>query len=170
MKEEKLITYCGIYGGACARWCGYTRFRDLVTLLAEWVDAQGYRHWMPDEVQEFDYAEFRKGLEFFGRNDSWLVCQRCCTGGDSYPECEIRICCKERGLEICFDCSEFPCATVGEDSGMIERARQYRSQGRRAWLCRQIEKAEQGFEVHTRKYYHVSTSRDPSPSPSAMDV
>lgn len=43
VKDENLITYCGGYGGSCARWCGYTPFRELVTLVAEWVDAQGYQ-------------------------------------------------------------------------------------------------------------------------------
>lgn len=161
MKEEHLITYCGVYGGSCARWCGYAPFRDLVVLLAEWVDAQGYQYWMPHETREFDYNEFRKGLEFFGKNDSWLVCQRCCRGGDGNPDCEIRRCCRERGLEICFDCDEFPCARIGEDSGMIERAREYEAQGKSEWLRLQVERAKRGFELHTKKYYQVKATGNP---------
>jgi hypothetical protein len=161
VKEEKLITYCGGYGGTCARWCGYAEFRDVVALLAEWVDAQGYQHWMPHETHEFDYSEFRKGLEFFSKNDSWLVCHECCKGGDGNPDCEIRKCCRERGLEICFDCYEFPCARIGEDSGMIERARQYKAQGKIEWLRQQAERASQGFEGHTKKYYQVKATGSP---------
>lgn len=57
MKEEDLITYCGAYGGACARWYGYTKFRDIVALISEWVDAQGYQYWMPHETKEFNYSK-----------------------------------------------------------------------------------------------------------------
>ena len=161
MREEDLITYCGGYCGTCARWCGYTEFRDLVALLAEWVDAQGFQHWMPQETQEFDYGEFRKGLDFFGKNDTWLVCHKGCKGGDGNPECEIRRCCRERGLEICFDCGDFPCARVREDSEVIERARQYKAQGKLEWLRLQVESANRGFEGHTKKYYQVNATGNP---------
>jgi hypothetical protein len=161
MEEQDLITYCGGYGGACARWCGYTWFRDLVGLLAEWVDAQGYQHWMPDETHEFDYREFRKGLAFFAADDSWLVCHRCCKGGDGYAECAIRRCCVERRLATCFDCEEFPCARVENDAGMIERARAYKARGRQAWLRQQVEKANQGYEGHTGNYYRFWASKHP---------
>ena len=161
MKDENLITYCGGYGGSCARWCGYTQFRELVTLVAEWVDAQGYQHWMPQQTPEFNYNEFRKGLEFFSKNDSWLVCERCCSGGDGNPACEIRKCCKKHGLEVCFDCDEFPCVKTGKEPDMIERFRQYKTLGRIDWLRQQAEKARQGFEGHTQKYYQVKASKNP---------
>lgn len=159
--REDLITYCGVYGGTCARWCDYAEFRDLAALLAEWVDAQGFQHWMPHVMEEFNYSEFREGLEFFSKGDSWLVCYRCCKGGDGNPECEIRKCCRERGLEICFDCDEFPCVKVVEDSRMIERARRYRAQGKLEWLQQQVERADRGFELHTGKYYQVNAIENP---------
>ncbi len=40
MKPEDLITYCGVYGGACARWKGYKAFRNMVSALAEWLKQQ----------------------------------------------------------------------------------------------------------------------------------
>lgn len=161
MEPEDLITYCGIYGGTCARWCEYAVFRDLITLLSEWVDASGLRHWMPTEVKEFDYAEFRKALDFFSKHDTWYVCRRCCKGGDGKPDCEIRKCCKDRGLDLCFDCSEFPCRIVQENPKMVGRAKEYRQLGREEWLLQQIEKAQQGFEHHTEKYYQIWANECP---------
>lgn len=155
MKPEQLITYCGVYGGTCARWCGYTEFRELATFFAEWVDSQGFPHWMPGSVKEFNYAEFIKGLDFFSKEDTWLVCQKCCKGGDGRPECEIRNCCQERELDICFDCGEFPCDKVKENTRMIERANEYKKLGKDEWLRQQVEKANQGFELHTEKYYQI---------------
>lgn len=161
MKPEDLITYCGVYGGNCARWCEYTVFRDLANVFAEWLDAQGYQRWMPAHVKEFDYNEFRKGLDFLGNDDSWLVCRKCCKGGDGNPECEIRICCHDRGLALCFECPDFPCDRIKEDERMIQRAEEYKNLGKEKWLKRQIEKAKQGFELHTQKYYQICAKEYP---------
>ncbi len=162
MKPEDLITYCGLYDGTCARWCEYSAFRDLAAVLAEWVDAQGFHHWMPDAVKEFDYTGFRKALDFFSRQDTWLVCRRCCKGGDGRPDCPIRICCHHRGLDLCFDCDEFPCDKVKGDARLIERATEYRELGRGEWLRQQVEKAEQGFELHTAQYYQIRPMHNPT--------
>lgn len=155
MKSEDLITYCGVYGGTCARWCENTIFRDFASTFAEWVDAQGYQYWMPTEVKEFDYTEFRKALDFFSKKDTWLVCWKCCKGGDGRPDCEIRNCCEERGLDLCFDCSEFPCDRVEGNAKMIERAKDYKKLGKDEWLRQQGKKAEKNFELHTEKYYLI---------------
>lgn len=67
MKLEDLITYCGMNCGSCARYQGLTVFREAIRLVAELVDSHGFQHWMPGAVKEFDYTEFRKALDFFGR-------------------------------------------------------------------------------------------------------
>jgi hypothetical protein len=64
------MTYCGGSCATCARHAGTTAFRQAASLLAEVADAHGFYHWMPREVREFDYAEFRKGLAFFADPDS----------------------------------------------------------------------------------------------------
>ena len=155
MKRRDLLTYCGLYGGTCARWHEYTAFRELAATLAEWLDAQGYQYWMPTEVKEFDYTKFRKALDFFSKGDTWLVCTNCCKGDDGNPNCEIRKCCRESGLEVCFECGEFPCDVVKGDTKMMERAEEYKKLGKDEWLRQQVEKADQGFELHTEKYYQI---------------
>ena len=104
-------------------------------------------------VKNMDYNEFRKVLDFFSKNDTWLVCQKCCKGGDGNPNCEIRNCCKEREINICFDCSDFPCNRIKGNKKMIERAKIYKKLGKDIWLQEQIKKTKKGFELHTEKYY-----------------
>jgi hypothetical protein len=94
---------------------------------------------MLGSVKEFNYAEFIKGLEFFSKDDTWLVCRKCCKGGDGRPECEIRNCCQERELDICFDCGEFPCDKGKENTRMIERANEHKKLGQDEWLRQQVE-------------------------------
>jgi hypothetical protein len=155
MNSKDLVTYCGGYCGVCARFLGFTAFREAASLLAELVDAHGFQHWMPQAVKEFDYTEFRKGLAFFGNPESWLVCRQGCRSGDGRPECEIRKCCQERECDICFDCGEFPCDKVKENTRIIKRANEYKKLGKDEWLRQQLEKANQGFEPHSEKYYQI---------------
>ena len=161
MEPEDLTTYCGGFCGTCARFLGYTAFRDAAALLAELADAHGFRYWLPEEVKEFSYAEFRKGLDFFADPDSWLVCKKGCRGGDGGPPFCVRDCCKEHGIDTCYDCSEFPCARTRAFSRIENSAKEYAELGRAEWLRRQVRSADDGFEAHTGKYYQVRTSAAP---------
>jgi len=155
MEPEQLLTYCGGYCGCCARSLRHKAFRKAAALLAEIVDSHGYQYWMPVEIKEFDYAEFRKGLDFFRREDTWLVCREGCKGGGGGPPDCVRECCKEHGVDVCFECREFPCDKVKGKTEMMERAKEYKRLGREEWLRHQDEKAKKGFEGHTGKYYEV---------------
>lgn len=147
MKPDGLITYCGGFCGTCARCLHYTAFRDAARLLAELTDAHNFQHWLPRETKNFDYAEFRKGLDFFANPESWLVCKRGCRGGQGGPPW----------------CG-FPCSRVKENKPMMERGEEYRRLGRSEWLQRQVEKADQGFAGRTGKYYRVCISDSPPSS------
>ena len=162
MRPEDLITACGHYGGTCARYVGYTAFRDAAALLAELADAHGFRHWMPGTVKEFDYAEFRAGLEFFRRDDTWFVCQACCKGADGGPPGCPRECCEEHGIDVCYECQEFPCEKVAGDAAMMARAEEYTRLGREEWLRQAAQNAAQGCELHTGRYYRVQVTEEPA--------
>ncbi|WP_091690006.1 DUF3795 domain-containing protein [Methanococcoides vulcani] len=47
-----------------------------------------------------------QGLEWFIDNATCPECRQC--GGP--PWCEVRECCTEKGLPICFECEELPCS------------------------------------------------------------
>jgi len=44
---------------------------------------------------------------------------------------------------------------VRENAKVLEEAREYKKLGRDEWLRRKAEKAKQGFEAHTEKYYQI---------------
>lgn len=161
MKPEELMTYCGSFCGTCARSSDFAAFRQAASLLAELADAHGFQHWLPQEVTDFNYPEFRKALDFFADSDSWLVCKEACRGGCGGPPFCVRECCKQRNLDTCFECNEFPCDKTKPFKRIEERAEEYRRLGRDEWLRRQAEKASDGFEAHTGKYYQVRTSAVP---------
>jgi hypothetical protein len=161
MEIKDLITYCGAYCGHCARYHGYTVFREAVSTVREIADAHGFQHWMPGAVKDFDYTEFRKGMAFFSNAESWLVCRGSCKNGDGRHDCPMRNCCRERGIDICFDCTNFPCEKTTRNEEIVKRAREYKNLGKDKWLRAQGEKANQGFELHTGKYYQVRTGENP---------
>lgn len=158
MNAEDMITYCGGFCGTCARSPSYTAFREAAALLAELIDAHGFHHWMPDTVTEFKYNEFRKGLDFFADPDSWLVCKNACKESKGGPPFCVRECGRQHKVDICFECSEFPCDNVKPFEGIVEKAEEYKRLGREKWLQQHVEKAAQGFESHTGMYYQVRQS------------
>jgi hypothetical protein len=162
MSASGLVTYCGLYCGYCGRWRENAVIARLATELAELVDSHGYQHWMPDAVKEFDYGEFRRALGFFSKKDSWLICHKGCKRGDGRPDCEVRDCCRERGLDLCFECKEFPCERVKGNERMVEGAKEYRKMGKEKWLRQQVRKAMDGYELHTEKYYPHRLSKSES--------
>jgi len=56
---------------------------------------------------------------------------------------------------LCFECEEFPSDRVAGNAVIMERAKEYKELGREKWLQAAVEKAEQGFELHTAKYYRI---------------
>jgi hypothetical protein len=156
MQPEDIVTCCGGYCGTCARWKGYTAFRQAASLVAELVDAHGFRHWMTEAPIGFDYAEFRKGLDFFASEDSWLVCRVPCKEGDAGPPFCVRQCCIEHDVDLCFECPEFPCDKAQADESLMQKASQYQALGRTRWLEQKVHAAQAGVEAHTGKAYRVT--------------
>lgn len=112
MKEfdqlKKLATYCGSFCGECGILKG--RIYAMVAQdFKEIIEAADYSDWLPKFVKlDFDFEEFLKGVEYFSKEDSGCYCQEPCKEGGGAP-CKIRPCAKEKGIEICYECEEFPC-------------------------------------------------------------
>ena len=166
MNSEDLITYCGGYCGECALFTGFTALREAASLLGEISDTHGLQNWIPEAFipeaeNKFDYTEFRKGLAFFSDLESFFACRRCCKSGDGRPDCPMRICCRERALDICYDCGDFPCNKVEWGPRMMKRADEYRKLGKEGWLQEREKSANQGFELYTGKYFQVWAGENP---------
>jgi hypothetical protein len=166
MDNKELVTYCGAYCGECALFPGFTALREAAKALNELIEIHGLqnwipRAWLPEAENKFDFAEFRKGLSFFSNAESFFVCRKRCKEGGGFAECIMRQCCQERGLDVCFDCADFPCDKVPWNPTMIKRAGEYKKLGRDKWLRQEAKKAKQGFELYADKYYQVRTGKHP---------
>lgn len=64
-----------------------------------------------------DYNSFRHFIDFLGK----ASCTGCRKGNGCYPGCVTASCTKEKSVDFCFECSEFPCTKVNFDKNLKER-------------------------------------------------
>jgi len=101
MKEARRneIGYCGNYCRTCHWYTDVLRTpaKQLLNLVKAHFEVEGW----------IDSKETIKGLEILSKS----ACAFNCKGGSGWSGCPVRKCCIEKGIEFCFECSEFPCET-----------------------------------------------------------
>lgn len=145
MDENKVkleISYCGV----CCSHCGMQkRIPNMAKELKRFVDAYRYGEWIGYVQKEFEFQNFMKGLKWFAN----LTCAGCLREG-GMPNCEVRICCKEKGVENCYFCQSFlECAKLNYQKETYEIDKNYeriKSVGYKKWLKEQEKKMAEGFD------------------------
>ncbi len=158
-EAKKLVGYCGIYCGSCGMFRGRI-YSKIAQEFLEIIKAAGY----PDELTinpnsdkpDFNFTEFRKGLEYLSQENSGAYCQEPCKLGGGV-NCEFRLCVKEKGLEICYECDDFPCKyyskTFKNSSEKQKDYERFKRLGLNRWIRFHKERAEKGYSNATSKYY-----------------
>jgi hypothetical protein len=114
MESEKVrearrneVGYCGCYCRTC-HWYS-DAMRKPATQLLELVKANfEVAGWINEKGGSS--AETLKGLEILSKS----ACSFNCKGGSGWTGCPVRSCCVTKGIEFCFECSDFPCAKWDE--------------------------------------------------------
>jgi hypothetical protein len=113
--------------------------------LKRFVQAYKYEDWIQHITQDFEFGNFMKGLNWFANSG----CNGCLQGG-GMPNCEIRTCCKEKGLRNCYFCRDFEeCEKLGYQKATYKINDSYiriNQIGYENWLKEQKEKASKGFD------------------------
>lgn len=63
------------------------------------------------------YPAFREMLDFFGTGS----CSGCWEKGCLFKDCKVTVCVREKGVDYCYQCDEFPCDRHGMPAGLAER-------------------------------------------------
>lgn len=147
-EQLEFVTYCGLY---CALCSGRTRIPQRAAALRDAMAEEGWPTWGRTIPGFTEFWEFLEGLHTSGG------CPGCRAGG-GYAECQIRICARERGLELCSQCPDFPCDRI-EALGaryptLIADNRRMQAVGLEQWLEEQEERARRCF-VYTDIRYRV---------------
>ena len=140
--DQKFACYCGLYCGLCAV---KTKVEPAAKVLYDEMKAAGF-----EEVISFipggeGFWPFLKGMAEEG------VCTSCREGSGN-PGCALRICAKEKGIDMCAFCDNYPCdkfaaflkASVGyavleHDNALL------RHKGWEAWWALQNKRREKGY-------------------------
>jgi len=113
--------------------------------LNRFVHAYRYGEWIGFMTQEFEFENFMKGLEWFANSG----CSGCLQGG-GMPTCEIRNCCKEKGFNNCYFCSDFlKCEKLDyqrETYKINENYERIKQVGYENWLKEPEKKSEANFD------------------------
>jgi len=64
-----------------------------------------------------NYPSFKKLLDYFAQ----AGCKGCRNGDCVYPNCGVASCYKQKGVDFCFQCDEFPCEKTNFDPNLKER-------------------------------------------------
>ncbi|MGC9317226.1 MAG: DUF3795 domain-containing protein [Armatimonadota bacterium] len=141
MADLKHATYCGLY---CRLRTHTARIPHQVRALQETMRKKGWEHF--GKGVDANFAAFWQTLERLSTTDD--TCPGC-RGGCGLPGCEIRACAREREVEVCPMCEDYPCARIEDlgrayptllwDGACLQRI------GLDAWIAKQEERRATNF-------------------------
>lgn len=141
MDKHQDIAYCGLYCRICAV---RSRVPQLATKLDKTLKADGWEYF--GEFMEPNFNIFWGVLRNLAAYET--TCPDC-RGGCGDPDCAIRICAKERGVDFCSLCADFPCEKIEglakSYPNLIADARRLAEIGPEKWRTEQEKRRETGF-------------------------
>ena len=105
------IAPCGLDCGKCLAFADseiQVHARALKELLGPNFSAYAERFAAMNPVFT-GYPAFRDILDFLGQG----TCQGCRGSGCLLASCVVHACVREKGVDFCFQCPQFPCETTG---------------------------------------------------------
>ena len=137
--NREYICYCGLYCENCAV---KVKVEPASRVLYEEMKKAGFEeiiHMIPDGDR---FWSFLRGMVVDG------VCVSC-KAGSGNPECKVRICAKEKDIEMCALCESYPCelfARYFEGYPILKHDNSVlREKGFEAWSKLQDERQVRGF-------------------------
>jgi len=118
----KKLAPCGLDCSRCASFMGGEVSKHGKALL----DAlQGYKRLVDLMVSRFapfaHYDAFERILAFFAD----AGCAGCRDGGGAFPGCAAKTCAREKRVDFCGECAEFPCGKNSFNESLHRRWIQY---------------------------------------------
>ena len=137
--NREYVCYCGLYCENCAV---KVKVEPASKILYDEMKKAGFEeiiHMIPDGDR---FWSFLRGMAVDG------VCVSCKSGSGN-PGCKVRLCAKEKGIEVCALCEDYPCELfekyfegypiLKHDNAVL------REQGMDAWSILQNERRASGF-------------------------
>jgi len=151
MTNQKLlcqVAYCGLYCGLCAH---RIRIPQQASQLQKSLHEEGFDDWyqyVPDLKDTFPpFWQFLQKL-------TEIDCTCRTEGGP--PECKIRQCAKQKGIEVCPRCKDYPCTLIQSLAEhyptLIQDGKRLQKIGLEKWVKEQEERAKHGVVYADIRY------------------
>jgi hypothetical protein len=137
--DKKYTCYCGLYCENCAVKAKVQPASIILYDEMKRAGFEGIMHMLPEGDK---FWTFLKGMAENG------ICSSCKEGGGN-PGCAVRICAKEKKIEMCALCESYPCEkftkfferypVLKQDNSML------RDEGTDDWAKLQDDRRESGF-------------------------
>jgi hypothetical protein len=141
MAELQDVAYCGLYCRLCAT---KSRIPKTATALRDALAKEGWPHYGEYIVPGFN--SFWSTLVKFA--DYETACPDC-RGGCGDPGCGIRKCAKDRTIDLCPLCPEYPCthirALARRYPNLVADGERMKEIGVEAWVKEQEDRRSTGF-------------------------
>jgi len=141
MADLKHVTYCGLHCELCS---SRGRLPIQATKLKETMNLDGWHLWGKYVYKDFD--------QFWNVLSNLTEPDKCCPGcrqGGGDPECKIRTCAKEKNVDVCPMCDDFPCELINNFAKIyplvIPDGKRMAEIGIEKWIDEQKIRAEKGF-------------------------
>lgn len=144
-KEHAFISCCGNH--YCA-FCDYYKgtMVDAAKNLLTFAEKYGSLRLIAQGGNACNFDEFMKGLRWLASHDE--PCKGCRFGGgwSWWPNCPVRDCTIQKGIDFCYQCEDFPCRKLQEEplldrkKRMIEVNNQMKTMGLESWMQHLMEK------------------------------
>ena len=141
MTELNNVTYCGLYCKLCST---KSRIPKAASALRDALAGDDWESF--GEYIEPDFKIFWATLnKMAGYEEGMPDCREGC--GD--PGCKIRKCAKERGMELCPLCPDYPCNLIisfaGKHPNLISDGQRLAKIGIESWVKEQGLRCKTGF-------------------------
>jgi hypothetical protein len=134
-QAKDLIAYCGLYCGDCYHYKG--KLADLARDLRK--ELRSYK--FDRRAEKMSTVPYYAALKYYPQTYEFLGtlvkfrCKKACRGDGGPPVCKIRECCRQKGIEGCWQCDDFEtCGTMDflkkhHEDGYIKNLRIIRKSG-----------------------------------------
>ncbi len=135
-EKECYVSFCGSYCKHCDWFTG--RIRKTFQAASDALELYGFARQLGDEV---DRGSLKLWLETLACSG---ICPGCKAETDrgSGDRCQVRQCALGRGVQLCSECSDFPCPALESNPGVvkfgcIQNLVEIRDRGFEPWVDRQ---------------------------------
>jgi len=142
------VTYCGLYCDLCAH---RNRIPQKAKQLQKSLHEEGMDNW-------YQYVpEMKNTFPTFWKLLQKLIDLDCtCRTGGGPPDCKIRQCAKQKSIEICTQCKEYPCKLIQNLAEhyptIIQDGKRLQKIGLENWVKEQEERVKRGVVYADIRY------------------